>query len=131
MLPITQQEAGLGQRKSANPDWSWPDRLDALVAAPANHFLIFENDRVRVLQTRIPPGQTVPLHTHRWPAVLYLESWSDFVRRDEQGNVLLDSRSAGRPKVPGVLWLEALPPHTVENVGSSVIVNFNVELKNG
>jgi hypothetical protein len=110
--------------------WPWPDSLDALVAAPAHHELLLENERVRVLYTRIPAGNPVPLHTHRWRSVVYLLSWSDFVRRDHEGKVLLDSRNAGSPpKVPSVQWLEPLPPHTVENVGQSEILLFVVELK--
>jgi len=27
--------------------WDWPDELDALTAAPANHRLLLENERVR------------------------------------------------------------------------------------
>src|SRR2546427_3854450 len=30
--------------------WPWPDSLDALAAAPESHRLLFENDRVRVLE---------------------------------------------------------------------------------
>jgi quercetin dioxygenase-like cupin family protein len=56
-----------------NPQ-QWPDELDALIAAPQHHILLFENEAVRVLDTRIPPGQTVPLHTHRWPGTLYILS---------------------------------------------------------
>jgi hypothetical protein len=37
----------------------------------------------------------VPVHTHRWPGVLYIFSSADFVRRDGDGNVLLDTRTAG------------------------------------
>jgi hypothetical protein len=33
--------------------WPWPDSLDAVVAAPKHHQLVLENDRVRVLDTRI------------------------------------------------------------------------------
>ena len=69
-------------------DWEWPEFLGALVAAPAHHFLVVENDRVRVLHTVIPPGDIVPLHTNRLPAVLYVEHWSDFIRRDQQGNIV-------------------------------------------
>jgi hypothetical protein len=75
--------------------WNWPESLDALIAAPANHNLLFENDHVRVLDTRVPPGHTVPLHTNRWPSGLYILSWSDFIRRDGQGKVLADSRRSG------------------------------------
>lgn len=111
-------------------DWPWPDALDALQAAPAHHELFLENDRVRVIHTHIPAGDTVPLHSHRWPAVAYLLSWSDFVRRDHEGNVLLDSRCAGAPpRFPAVQWLEPLPPHTLENVGHSEISIFILELK--
>jgi len=34
--------------------WTWPDELDALSAAPQNHRVLLENERVRVLQTHIP-----------------------------------------------------------------------------
>ena len=81
--------------------WDWSDSLDALVAAPQNHRLLFENDDVRVLDTRIGPGETVPVHTHRWPGVLYVRSSADFVRRDGAGNVLLDTREAGVVLEPG------------------------------
>jgi hypothetical protein len=76
---------------------SWPDSLDALVAAPKHHALLLEDDRVRVLHTTIPAGDVVPLHTHRWGGFAYVQSWSHFVRRDERGKVLFDSREAGEP----------------------------------
>jgi hypothetical protein len=41
---------------------------------PANHQLLLENDRVRVLLTTIPRGATTPIHTHRWPSVEYVPS---------------------------------------------------------
>jgi hypothetical protein len=111
-------------------DWPWPDSLDALQAAPAHHELLYENDRVRVIHTRIPAGDTVPLHTHRWPGVVYVLSTSDFIRRNQEGDVLFDSRQAGAsPRAPAVQWLEPLPPHTVENVGHSEISLIIVELK--
>jgi hypothetical protein len=46
--------------------WPWPDSLDAVIAAPEHHKLILENERVRVLDTHIPVGVTVPVHTHRF-----------------------------------------------------------------
>lgn len=118
--------------RSGEGAWPWPAALDALVAAPQHHKLLFENDRVRVLDTRIAPGDTVPLHTHRWPAVNQINSWSDFVRRDEDGNVLVDTR--GRPppaSLPFVVWSEPLPPHTLENVGSAELHVVSTELKDG
>ncbi len=111
-------------------DWPWPDALDALVAAPAQHRLLFENEHVRVLDTRIAPGERTPVHTHRWPAAHYVVSWSDFVRRDADGRVMLDTRAsvrAGTP--PAALWGEALGPHSLENVGSAPIHVISTEVK--
>jgi hypothetical protein len=55
---------------------------------------VIENARVRVLIVRIAPGQIVPVHTHRWPSVVYTLSAGDFVRRDGDGKVLFDTRTA-------------------------------------
>ncbi len=60
--------------------WTWDDNLDALVAAPEHHKLLFENNFVRVLDTLILPGEITKVHTHRFPASLYILSWSDFIR---------------------------------------------------
>ena len=108
----------------------WPDALDALVAAPAHHTLLFENDRVRVLNTYIAPGDRTPIHTHLWPSALYILSWSSFVRYDAQGIVLLDSRTVpALATPPPVLWSAPLPPHALENVGTTDLRLISVEVK--
>jgi hypothetical protein len=111
-------------------DWPWPDELDALIAAPENHTLLFENESVRVLDTRIGPGRTTPVHTHCWPGVLYVRRWSDFVRRDENDNIVLDSRKVeSLVNPPAVMEIDSLPPHTLENVGENELWVIGVELK--
>lgn len=112
-------------------DASWPAELDALIAAPAHHTLLFENDQVRVLDTRITLGDRTPVHTHRWPAALYIQSWSAFVRYDPEGNVLVDSRENPALSAPGpVLWSAPLPPHALENVGAADMHVISFEVKN-
>lgn len=109
---------------------AWPEPLDALIAAPAHHRLLFENDTVRVVETILPPGETTPLHTHRWPGPLQLISWSDILRRDSSGTVLMDSRTSGIERVAGaVTWASALQPHTLENVGEGTFRAITTELK--
>jgi predicted metal-dependent enzyme (double-stranded beta helix superfamily) len=39
---------------------------------------LFEDDRVRVLDGRVAPGSTVPVHTHRWGGVVYILATSEF-----------------------------------------------------
>ena len=93
--------------------WPWPDSLDAVRAAWEYHRILFENEQVRVLEVRIKPGQIVPVHTHRWPAAVYILSASDFIRRDQHENLLFGP----------------LPPHSVENIGSAEIHLITTELK--
>ncbi len=110
--------------------WSWPAELDAVIAAPRHHKLLFENERVRVLEVRIPPGDLVPVHTHRWSASIYVARQSDFLRRDQNGNLIFDSRTMGPPPTkPLAQWTPPLPPHSVENIGSNEILLISTELK--
>jgi len=104
--------------------------LDAMVKAPDHHFVLLDNSKVRVLDTKVEPGQRTPVHAHEWPAALYVLSWSDFVRYDPEGNVLLDSRTfATKPAVGSALWGAPIGPHFVENVGSTVLHILAVEIK--
>jgi hypothetical protein len=103
--------------------------LDAMIAAPNHHEILFENERVRILDTRLPSGQRTPVHAHEWPAALYVLSWSDFVRRGEDGAVLVDSRDRDPPDASSGLWIDPLPPHSVENVGPADLHIIAVEVK--
>ena len=112
--------------------WEWPDELDALLAAPDHHELLLENQRVRVLRTVIPAGETTAVNTHRWPNVQYVVSTSDFVRRDGYGGVAFDTRAGGGPPKPQTTaWSEPFPPHSLENVGGAELCVIMVELKGG
>jgi len=104
--------------------------LDGVVAAPEHHRVIFENERVRMLETTIPVGETTRLHTHLLPTVMYVVSGSHFVRRDATGAVMLDTRAADPPyRMPPVLWAVSTPEHTLENTGDDDLVVIGVELK--
>jgi hypothetical protein len=111
-------------------DAAWPDELDALVAAPDHHTLLYENDRVRVLDAYISAGDQTPVHIHGWPAVLYILSWSPFVRYDESGTVLLDSRAIPALQTPPrALWSPPIGQHSLLNVGVADLRVITVELK--
>jgi hypothetical protein len=104
--------------------------LDAMTVALDHHEVLLENDRVRVLDTRLGPGERTPVHTHQWPAVFYVLSWSAFVRYDPDGNVLMDSRtSASEPEVGAAFWGAPLIPHYVRNVGDRDLHIIATELK--
>ena len=104
--------------------------LDAIAAAPDHHTVLLENEHVRVLDTKLRPGETTPVHVHPWPSVLYVLSWSDFVRYDPAGNVLLDSRTqATTPAVGSAIWAGPLPPHRASNVGAGDLHILAIEFK--
>ena len=101
-----------------------------MAAATDHHKVLFENDRVRVLDSRVAPGDQTPVHTHRWPGVLYIIGSSDFVRYDEKGNIVLDSRESDKKAGSGsAMWTDSLAPHFVKNVGDDEIRVIAVELK--
>lgn len=128
LLVVCAGLAACSSPRSSNDQW--PRHLDAVVAAPQHHRLLLENERVRVLDTIINPGEVVPLHTHRWPAAYYILSSGDFLRRDASGVVTLDSRQLSeQPAAGSALWSSALGPHTLENIGQSVIHVISVEVK--
>jgi len=105
------------------------DELDGVMVAPDIHRVVFENDEVRVLEITIAAGTTTPLHTHLVPTVTYRLSGSDFVRRDEHGNTMFDSRTDPEAGGRRVSFSPGTPRHTIENLGSDDLVVIGVELK--
>ncbi|MES0022081.1 MULTISPECIES: hypothetical protein [unclassified Mesorhizobium] len=51
----------------------WDPKLDAVIAAPGNHKVLFENDRLRVLEVILKPDEEEPTHHHRWPSVFVFD----------------------------------------------------------
>jgi hypothetical protein len=105
------------------------DELDGVIAAPDHHKVIFENDAVRVLEVTIKAGDVTPLHTHLTPTLLYVKSGNHFIRRGEDGEVLVDTRADPAFTMPSVMYVPTSPRHTLENPGPDDVVMIGVELK--
>jgi len=113
-----------------NHDPNLMESLDAMIAAPAYHSVLFENEQVRVLDTRIAAGERTSIHTHRWPSVIYILNWSDFRRYDSNGQLVFDSLTmASKPEIGSAIWNSAVGPHFVENTGTAELRVIAVELK--
>jgi hypothetical protein len=52
---------------------AWDPQLDAVAAAPRQHKVLFENDRLRVLEVTLEGGDEEPVHHHRWPSVFVFD----------------------------------------------------------
>lgn len=112
-----------------NPDEPWPAELDGVTAAPDHHRVLFDNDRVRVIETVVKVGDTTPVHTHP-RTVMYVLSGDHFVRKDDSGKVMIDTREEGEDfEMPSVIWSDGTPPHFIENPGNEDLVVIGVELK--
>jgi mannose-6-phosphate isomerase-like protein (cupin superfamily) len=112
-----------------NPDGPWPAELDGVTAAPDHHRVLFDNDRVRVIETVVKVGDTTPVHTHP-RTVMYVVSGDHFVRKDDSGKVMVDTREEGEDfEMPSVIWSDGTPPHVIENPGNEDLVVIGVELK--
>ena len=108
----------------------WPAALDAVIASPEHHRVAFEDDTMRILETRILPGEITKLHTHELSGPSYVLEWTDCIRRDEHGSVMFDSKSEGfNPPAGACSWSGPLGPHTLENTGSGVVQVIRIEMK--
>jgi predicted metal-dependent enzyme (double-stranded beta helix superfamily) len=51
----------------------WDPALDAVLAAPENHAVLYEDEAIRVLSVSIGPGEIEKPHHHRLPAVFVID----------------------------------------------------------
>ncbi|HZJ35072.1 MAG TPA: nuclear transport factor 2 family protein [Gillisia sp.] len=118
--------------KTGNPA-DWPTELDAVIAAPKNHEILLENDKVRVLEVTLAPGEKEALHHHRWPSALYIQEAGDFIDYDGDGNVIFDSRKLPDPlTLPLTMYKDPEAPHSVVNLSQEKTIRLiRVEMKQG
>jgi quercetin dioxygenase-like cupin family protein len=96
---------------------------DALTAAPGAYGLLLENEKVRVMEVRLKPGQKAPMHNHPNDHVVYVLNSARFRLSFPDGKDAIFDLNAGQ-----VLWLEA-GPHETENVGTTDGQNLVIEVK--
>lgn len=94
-----------------------------LVVAPDMYSLVFENERVRVMQVVFKPGQSIKEHTHPNDHYVYVL----------EGGQLTISKKDAPPsvadiKVGQVLWIPA-ETHSAKNTGTTQVKLLVNELK--
>jgi beta-alanine degradation protein BauB len=96
---------------------------DVLTAAADAYGLLLENDKVRVLEVRLKPGQKAPMHNHPHNHVVYVKNDAKFKLSFPGGKSSVFELKSGQ-----TLWLEA-GPHETENVGLTPGDNIVIEIK--
>ncbi|MCU1431367.1 MAG: cytoplasmic protein [Actinotalea sp.] len=95
--------------------------LDPVVTNPEHYRVVFENERVRVLEYRDVPGHVSVAHEHPDSVMVTLSAFERRLHRGEQSvDVSLDAGFAG--------WLPAQRHHG-ENTGTTATHAIFVELK--
>jgi hypothetical protein len=97
--------------------------LDSLVVCKDTQRLIFENQYVRVLEERVPPGIAQPMHSHRKGILIPLADSE--VESQDQGS----PTSVRRKLTFGVAGWRDVTVHSVRNAGSTELRNIRIELK--
>ena len=121
-----QVATGAAERKTC----PWPASLDAPTAAPKNHRVVFENERVRVLDVVVEVGGREPLHAHCWPSVLYVTFRGKLREWGADGKLIREVKETPPATAfPLTQWLEASPPHSIENLDAQPIHLLRIELK--
>jgi hypothetical protein len=65
---------GLAVSAQVNSSKPKLDPLDAVVAAPKNHKVLYQDDHVRLLEVTVQPGETENMHVHQYPTVAALDA---------------------------------------------------------
>jgi quercetin dioxygenase-like cupin family protein len=95
---------------------------DAVRLAPKNYKVILENDKIRVLEATLKPGQKTAMHKHP----------NNFVYMLDAGYAKFTSAEGTSQKMrvkPGqAVWFEE-QVHASENLGKKTIRGIIVELK--
>jgi quercetin dioxygenase-like cupin family protein len=97
--------------------------LDVLKVKGSGYNLLMENEKVRVMEMRLKPGQKSPMHNHPNDHVVYVFKDSKFKLSFPDGNSAEFELNAGQ-----ALWIEA-GPHETENIGSTEGHNLIIERK--
>jgi hypothetical protein len=114
--------------------WQNPHRLHPLypmVVAPQFHKLVFENDKVRVLDVQVKPGEFEPFHKHRQGVLVILEGGKARFKEPDGTTKEVSFSANPDPKKgepPQAFWEDPVT-HSVENIGSTAIRLIRIELK--
>ena len=103
-----------------------PEELDAVAAAPDNHEVLIDNDRVRVVRVTIKPGELERMHTHKWPSVFIITSLPKIVYYTEKMQAVPPSGTR-REGIP--IFIEPEGVHAVENQDTRPFEGIRIELK--
>jgi len=121
---------------NSEPVWPWPDSLDALIAAPDNHKLVYEDSSLRILSVTVVPGILDPIHTHKGRSIIWVTKTSpilyntyDYGENNTLKLIKTDTINIKPEELNKANWEKPEPPHSVENIGKDTFHLYRIEYK--
>lgn len=110
---------------------TWNPDQDAVIAAPENHTVIYEDDLIRVVSVSLPPGTTEKPHHHRFPSVFVIDRMVKV--RDFNGATNQEIPLPIPPDLdfPITVRFAPQPLHYVENCDTKPFHGTRIEFKKG
>lgn len=99
------------------------NKLDAVIAAHNSHKILFENEKVRVLEVIIEPEVKEPMHIHELPSVMIVTNPAKIRYYNEDGSSF-DIEPEAKTE-----WMNPEPLHAIENIDSQPYKAIRIELK--
>lgn len=96
---------------------------DAYTANPSVYQFLFENERVRVMEMKLQPGEEIPMHQHDYPHSVYVLEAGQLTTTTAEG-----ARLVSETKVGQLIWLDA-KPHALKNTGTTTVRALLTEVK--
>ncbi|TNF65575.1 MAG: cupin domain-containing protein [Gammaproteobacteria bacterium] len=86
--------------------------------------IIFENEKIRVWEMTLEPGEIFPEHYHRLPYLVYVYEAAplELISQDGEKEII-------ETEVGGAYWLEAGETHSAKNIGTTRFREVLVEIK--
>jgi mannose-6-phosphate isomerase-like protein (cupin superfamily) len=96
--------------------------------------VVFENEKVRVLEVTIKPGEKEPFHEHPMFSVMTIITGAPLriteATMTDGKPVTGKTIEVGKDNFqPPPLWMPPQGPHSAENVGSVTFLAYRIELK--
>ena len=134
LLPLCLGLLALGLPLRSDENLAAPPSYDAVAAAPNNHKVAFENEKVRVLEVTIKPGEKEPFHEHPLFSVMNIITGAPLriTEATVQNGKLVTGKTieVGKDNFqPPPLWMAPQGLHSAENIGSVTFHAYRIELK--
>jgi hypothetical protein len=113
----------VGATLLVSPVHSQTEDLDVLKVIPENYKLILDNQFVRVIEARVPPGTVEPPHRHMRGVSVCMTEYTIESRAVPDGEWVRSERKLGT-----VYWSDA-SLHQLRNVGKTTSHTIRIELK--